>query len=80
MAKPVLRGTRSVDRATVTALARYAGLTLPEDRVTAQLEFLKSEVDFLNEVDRELKLGFQLDEVFHVVPPAYGFRNPPPRS
>jgi hypothetical protein len=48
--------------------------------VVAQLEFLKSQVYFLNEVDRELKLGFQLDDVFHVVPPAYGFRNPPPKS
>ena len=80
MAKQVLRGNRSIDRATITAVARYAGLNLPEDRVVAQLEFLKSQVDFLNEVDRELKLGFQLDDVFHVVPPAYGFRNPPPKS
>jgi hypothetical protein len=80
MAKQVLRGNRSVDRDTITALARYAGLNLPEDRVLAQLEFLKSQVDFLNEVDRELKLGYQLNDVFHVVPPAYGFRNPPPKS
>jgi hypothetical protein len=80
MAKQVLRGNRSVDRDTITALARYAGLNLPEDRVLAKLEFLKSQVDFLNEVDRELKLGFQLNDVFHVVPPAYGFRNPPPKS
>ena len=71
MAKQVLRGNRSVDRDTITALARYAGLNLPEDRVLAQLEFLKSQVDFLNEVDRELKLGFQLNDVFHVVPPAW---------
>jgi hypothetical protein len=63
MAKQVLRGNRSVDRDTITALARYAGLNLPEDRVLAQLEFLKSQVDFLNEVDRELKLGFQLNDV-----------------
>ena len=80
MTKQVLRGNRSVDRATITALAGYAGLNLPEDRVVAQLEFLKSQVDFLNEVDRELKLGFQLDDVFHVVPPAYVFQNPPPKS
>jgi hypothetical protein len=80
MATAGSRGNRSVDRDTVKALARYAGLNLPEDRVVAQLEFLKSQVDFLNEVDRELKLGFQLDDVFHVVPPAYGFRNPPPKS
>jgi len=80
MAKQVLRGNRSIDSATITALARYAGLNLPEDRVVAQLEFLKSQVDFLNEVDRELKLGFQLDDVFHVVPPAYVFHNPPPKS
>ena len=38
MAKQVLRGNRSIDRATITALARYAGLNLPEDRVVAQLE------------------------------------------
>jgi hypothetical protein len=75
MAKQVLRGNRSVDCAAITALARYEGLNLPEDRMLAQLEFLKSQVDFLNEVDRELKLGFQLDDVFHVVPPAYGFRS-----
>jgi hypothetical protein len=80
MATAGSRGNRSVDRDAVKALARYAGLNLPEDRVVAQLEFLKSQVDFLNEVDRELKLGFQLDDVFHVVPPAYGFRNPPPKS
>src|SRR6202022_1293673 len=66
------KGNRSIDRDTVKALARYAGLNLPEDRVVAQLEFLKTQVDFLNEVDRELKLGFQLDDDFHVVPPAYG--------
>ena len=80
MAEKVLRGNRSIDSATITAVARYAGLNLPEDRVVAQLEFLKSQVDFLNEVDRELKLGFQLDDVFHVVPPAYVFHNPPPKS
>ncbi|MGH7915198.1 MAG: hypothetical protein ACREPW_11215 [Candidatus Binataceae bacterium] len=80
MAKPALRGNRSIDRATISALARYAGLSLPEDRVVAQFNFLKSQVDFLNEVDRELKLGFQLDDVFHVVPPAYVFHNPLPKS
>ena len=80
MAKQMLRGNRSIDSATITALARYAGLNLPEERVVAQLEFLKFQVDFLNEVDRELKLGFQLDDVFQVVPPAYVFHNPPPKS
>jgi hypothetical protein len=80
MAKQVLRGNRSIDSATITAVARYAGLNMPEDRVVAQLEFLKSQVEFLNEVDRDLKLGFQLDDVFHVVPPAYVFHNPPPKT
>jgi len=80
MAERKQRGGRKVNRATVQALARYAGIDLPEHRLTEQLRLLKSHVEFLNMVDKELKLGFQLDEDFYVVPPAYGLRNPPPKS
>ncbi len=72
------RGTRRVDRETVMALARAAGLSLSEERVAVMLELLSAHTDFLNQVDRELKLGFQVDDTFHFVPPAYSLRNPKP--
>jgi hypothetical protein len=80
MAELKKRGARTVSRTTVQVMARYAGIELAEDREIEQLRLLESHVEFLNMVDRELKLGFQLDDDFHMVPPAYGLRNPPPKG
>jgi arginase family enzyme len=74
------RGGRTVIHATVQALARYAGIELSEDREVEQLGLLESHVEFLNMVDKELKLGFQIDDDFLMVAPAYGLRNPPPKG
>lgn len=71
------RGTRQIDRATVVALAKAAGLELSEDRIAVMLELLSSHNDFLNQVDRELNLSFQFDDMLHYVHPAHGFRIKP---
>lgn len=64
------RPKRVVDEETIARLADYAGIRLPEDRISIQLKLLREQLRVIDEWEN-LRLGFSFDEGrFRCVRPA----------